>query len=67
MFGTIYGVQAGAFTPTLSGSCVPQGTATPGAPTWATSGRFCAATMVGGGCANGLSLRADRHVDRRSV
>ena len=53
-FGTIYGVQAGAFTPTLNGSCAPRGRRRPGPPTWATTGRFCAATMVGGGCANGL-------------
>ncbi len=53
MFGQILGIQAGTFQPTLTGSCVPQGTPTPGAPTWATSGRFCAATMVGAGCATG--------------
>jgi len=53
--GTVYGIQAGAFTPTLNGSCAPQGTATPGAPSWVTTSRFCAATMVGGGCVNGLT------------
>ena len=51
--GQVYGIQAGAFQPTLTGSCVPQGTPTPGAAGWATSGRFCAATMVGAGCATG--------------
>jgi hypothetical protein len=51
--GTIYGIQPGPFTPVLSGSCTPTGTATPGAVTWAVQNRFCAATMVGGGCQTG--------------
>jgi hypothetical protein len=54
-FTQVYGIQVGPFQPALSGLCTPQGTGTPGPPTWATSGRFCAATMVGGGCPNGLS------------
>jgi len=53
-FGTIYGVQAGAFATTLTpGTCTPSGTATPGAASWATAGRFCGAAMIGGGCAAG--------------
>jgi hypothetical protein len=53
MFGTILGVQAGAFTPVLNGSCTPQGTATPGPASWATTSRFCATTTIGGGCTSG--------------
>src|SRR4029079_10386542 len=53
MFGTIAGIQAGTFTPTVNGTCAPSGTATPGTAGWATSGRFCAATMVGFGCPTG--------------
>jgi len=53
MFGTIFGVQAGTFTPTLTGSCVAQGTPALGPVTWAMSSRFCATATVGGGCATG--------------
>jgi hypothetical protein len=51
--GNILGVQVGTFTPTLSGSCTPQGTSQPGAVTWGTTSRFCATATVGGGCAAG--------------
>jgi hypothetical protein len=51
--GTIYGIQPGPFMPLLSGACTPTGTATPGAVVWAVQNRFCAATMVGGGCQTG--------------
>jgi hypothetical protein len=54
MFGTIWGLQAGVFQPMLSSaSCVAGGTPTLGTASWATTGRFCAATMVGAGCASG--------------
>ncbi|HEY7375778.1 MAG TPA: hypothetical protein VIF57_26710, partial [Polyangia bacterium] len=52
-FGTIYGVQAGPFTPTLSAACTPSGTPAPGPVAWGASNRFCATTTMGGGCQTG--------------
>jgi hypothetical protein len=52
-FGTLYGVAVSAFAVTLTGSCAPQGTPTLGPATWAVSNRFCATTMLGGGCQAG--------------
>jgi hypothetical protein len=34
-------------------ACMPRGTATPSAPTWGTSRKFCRARSVGAGCAGG--------------
>ncbi len=51
--GTIYGVQASTFMVSLAGGCVPSGTPTPSPLTWANTSRFCAASMVGGGCGGG--------------
>ena len=49
--GTIYGIQPGPFTPVLNGSCTPSGTPTLGPVQWGATSRFCATTMIGGGCA----------------
>jgi hypothetical protein len=45
-----FGIIAGAFTPTVSGTCLPSGTPVAGTPSWATNGRFCSTTAIGGGC-----------------
>ena len=45
-----FGIVAGPFTPTVNGACTPSGTPVAAAPTWATSGRFCSTTTIGGGC-----------------
>jgi hypothetical protein len=51
---TAYGVIAGAFTATATGSCTAAGSPVPpGTPTWSVTNRFCATTTVGGGCATG--------------
>jgi hypothetical protein len=47
MLGQVYGVQATAFTPVISGSCIASGVATPGPSSWTTSNRFCATATVG--------------------
>jgi hypothetical protein len=48
--GTIYGVQASAFTVSLAGTCVPSGTPTLAPVDWTSTVRFCATSTVGGGC-----------------
>jgi hypothetical protein len=45
-----FGIVAGAFTPTVMGVCQPSGTPVAATPSWATSGRFCSTTAIGGGC-----------------
>ena len=45
-----FGIIAGAFTPTVMGTCLPSGTPVAATPSWATSGRFCSTTALGGGC-----------------
>jgi hypothetical protein len=51
--GTIYGVQASAFAVSLGGGCVPSGAPVRSPLSWTNTGRFCAASMVGGGCSGG--------------
>ena len=56
---TIYGIQAGAFTPTLTGSCAPQGTPRrPGPPPGRRPTASARRRWSAAGCADGAGLRA---------
>jgi hypothetical protein len=48
--GTIYGVETSRFALSLGGACVPSGTPTLAPIAWANTSRFCAASLMGGGC-----------------
>jgi hypothetical protein len=54
--GTIYGVQVSAFMPSVSGSCVASGVATPTPISWSSNSRFCTTSRVShSGCGAGAA------------
>jgi len=52
MGGFLGGIKVAPMTPTLA-ACTASGTPSPGAVTWASTTRFCATTLRGGGCPQG--------------